>query len=539
MLVRAAAVPALPGQPAPETRASYQAKIEGDLADMTRYGVRPSGYAFEGWALLDMAYVRELIRRLRALGVRSVVYHRAYVSDDALSTQVPGDYQDTFSSGVRGHPPGGAALRVRLERRRPATLLDFKRRATLRWWRARLELLLDAGADGFMQDFGEQVQDGMRFADGSTGKTMHNRYPVIFHRASRRIADAWARRHPERGVPWFFTRSGYSGRPGSAAYEMGNFPGDETADWSAGSGLRSLGPDMLNRAVGRRLRLHHRHRRLRGPAHRSAERGAVHALVRVVGADAVLPGAQLVAQRHAHAVGLRARGARPLEGARRLHQRALPLIRRLWRSGRRTGLPPTRPLWLAAPEAPGAHREAQEWMLGPNVLVAPVVIEGARRRRGQLPARLLDRPGRRASGSAARRGCAWRPRSARSPTSSAAASARSDPVTITGMSSEDPFGGLFGDPDELRRRMAEFAEQMQGAQKVAWADNAIKLAVDMTVAGIARLNLQGNAEQQAQRPPAGDARGVPRGRDPRARGARGLRHLALRTRPSPDQARPP
>ena len=67
-----------------------------------------------------------------------------------------------------------------------------------------------------------------------------------------------------------------------------------------------------------------------------------------------------------------------------------------------------------------------------------------------------------------------------------------------GMSSEDPFGGLFGDPDELRRRMAEMAEQMQGAQKVAWADNAIRLAVEMTVAGIPRMNLQGNAEQQAQ-----------------------------------------
>jgi len=51
------------------------------------------------------------------------------------------------------------------------------------------------------------------------------------------------------------------------------------------------------------------------------------------------------------------------------------------------------------------------------------------------------------------------------------------------MSSEDPFGGLFGDPDEMRKRMTEFAEQMQGAQKVAWADNAIKLAVEMTVPG--------------------------------------------------------
>jgi Ethanolamine utilization protein EutJ (predicted chaperonin) len=64
------------------------------------------------------------------------------------------------------------------------------------------------------------------------------------------------------------------------------------------------------------------------------------------------------------------------------------------------------------------------------------------------------------------------------------------------MSSEDPFS-MFGDPEELRRRMAEFAEQMQGAQRVAWADNAIKLAVDMTVAAINRLNLQGNPEEQA------------------------------------------
>src|SRR3954449_7453505 len=60
------------------------------------------------------------------------------------------------------------------------------------------------------------------------------------------------------------------------------------------------------------------------------------------------------------------------------------------------------------------------------------------------------------------------------------------------------FGRLFGDPDELQRRMAEFAEQMQGQQKLAWADNAIKLAVEMTVAAINRVNVQGTAEQQAQ-----------------------------------------
>jgi Ethanolamine utilization protein EutJ (predicted chaperonin) len=62
---------------------------------------------------------------------------------------------------------------------------------------------------------------------------------------------------------------------------------------------------------------------------------------------------------------------------------------------------------------------------------------------------------------------------------------------------ENPFGGLFGDPEDMQRRLSEFAEQMQGAQRVAWADNAIKLAVDMTVAAIARLDLSGSPNEQA------------------------------------------
>jgi hypothetical protein len=60
------------------------------------------------------------------------------------------------------------------------------------------------------------------------------------------------------------------------------------------------------------------------------------------------------------------------------------------------------------------------------------------------------------------------------------------------------FGDLFGDPDDLQRRLGEFAEQMQGAQRLAWADNAIKLAVDLTVAAMNRANIQGTTEQQAE-----------------------------------------
>jgi hypothetical protein len=56
---------------------------------------------------------------------------------------------------------------------------------------------------------------------------------------------------------------------------------------------------------------------------------------------------------------------------------------------------------------------------------------------------------------------------------------------------------LFGDPDELQRQMAEFAEQMQSGQRVAWADNAISLAVDMTVAAIEQIDIEGSSDQQA------------------------------------------
>jgi peptide deformylase len=61
----------------------------------------------------------------------------------------------------------------------------------------------------------------------------------------------------------------------------------------------------------------------------------------------------------------------------------------------------------------------------------------------------------------------------------------------------NPFGFPF-DPDELQRAMAGMAEQAQKSQSVAWADNAINLAVQMTVAAINRLELTGSPEEQAQ-----------------------------------------
>jgi alpha-glucosidase (family GH31 glycosyl hydrolase) len=61
------------------------------------------------------------------------------------------------------------------------------------------------------------------------------------------------------------------------------------------------------------------------------------------------------------------------------------LIRSLWRTADRTGMPITRPLWLAYPHDRTAWRQDQEWLLGPNVLVATVITQSATSRRVYFP----------------------------------------------------------------------------------------------------------------------------------------------------------
>ena len=59
------------------------------------------------------------------------------------------------------------------------------------------------------------------------------------------------------------------------------------------------------------------------------------------------------------------------------------------------------------------------------------------------------------------------------------------------------FGAFFNDSD-FQRQMAEAMDSLQGQQRLAWADSAIQLAVNMTVAAINRVNVQGTTAEQAE-----------------------------------------
>jgi alpha-glucosidase len=370
-----------------ESRSDYEAELNSDIANIDRYHLPLTAYRIEGWGLpgsgndglmlptsTSFAVQSRIIAELQARGIHPLVYLRPFIT--------PGSAPDREGLTIR--QANGQTYYTTTTTGTKIALLDFTNPAAVRFWQQELDKAFDLGADGFMQDFGEEILDDMHFHGGETGATMHNRYPVLYAQATRAAITAYEQSHPGRRL-WFFTRSGYSGTPGSAAFEGGNFPGDETTDWSQASGLASLAPDMLNRAIGgaygygtdiggyydyttppttKELFL------------RWAEWAALSPVFRLHGAG--LTGTHTPWSYDQQTV-------ETYNALSLLHERAAPLILALWREAEQTGIPPTRPLWLQFPGDAQAAAQEQEWMLGDDVLVAPVVTKGATSRQVYFP----------------------------------------------------------------------------------------------------------------------------------------------------------
>jgi alpha-glucosidase (family GH31 glycosyl hydrolase) len=371
-----------PSDPAPQ----YEQEVRQDLRDIDRHRPPLDAYRIEGWQFLPRPVLASIIRALRRRGIRPMVYFRAFVGQDEIGTDDPAAFDEALRRGYVATRADGSPYVFQSNFAREGAVIDFTKPRAVRWWQRRVRVALELGAEGFMQDFGEQVFSDMRFADGSTGASMHNRLPILFHRATRAAVTAFERAHPGRRT-FFYTRAGYTGTPGSAAYEGGNFPGDETTDWSHSAGLASLTSDMLNRAIGGAYGFTtdiggfwdvgpYESPASRELFERWAQWAALSPFFRVHGS--VLAGVHTPWSYGPATV-------RRYNALARLHLRAVPLILDLWREARRTGIPPTRPLWLAYPNDGRAARQDQEWLLGPDVLVAPVVVRGARSRRVYFP----------------------------------------------------------------------------------------------------------------------------------------------------------
>lgn len=370
--------------------ADQRRKIEADIKKIKELKLKLNGYIYESWDTVGDDFARRTNRELRSMGIRPIGYVRAYINDDGNF-----DPEGTFEEGLRrdhctetaaGTPYVSVAVG-------PACLLDFTKPWVVDWWKQRkIRRQLDLGFQGFMQDFGEQALGDMRFHNGETGLTMHNKFPSVFHGTTRRIVDQWEREHPDRGEVWMYVRSGFSGRPGTAAIEHANFPGDMTADWTQSSGLPAATRDMLNRAAagapGYTVDI--------GGYFDTTSQLTKELLVRYMQWAALSPFFRL----HNSCCSRGTRMPWDFDGETLavwramsdLHLRARPLTRDLWREFLRTGIPVTRPLWLAYPDDREAAKQDQQWLLGPDVLVAPVVHERAHARSVYFPRGCWEHP---------------------------------------------------------------------------------------------------------------------------------------------------
>jgi sulfoquinovosidase len=369
----------------PENASAVAAEVHRDIANIDRHHIKLNGYRIEGWALLSRPVLASLFAELRARHIHPLVYFRSFVAQptggldvaSAFNYAIAHHYVATGASGLPATFPspyqGGTAA-----------LIDFSNHAAVRWWQARINAALDAGADGFMQDFGDETASDWHFHDGETGATMHNRYPILYDRATRQGIDAYERRHPRRQI-FFFTRSGYSGAPGSYAYDNANFLGDNTTSWDHGSGLASVLPDMLNRGVGG---AYGSTTDIGGYEDLTTGKTTKALLLRWAELAALTPfyrlhnsgnaGTQMPWSFDPQTVAIYKRYAA-------LHIAAEPLIMQLWRHADATGTPIMRPLWLDYAGDPTAAAQDEEWLLGPDVLVAPVVKQGATSRSVYFP----------------------------------------------------------------------------------------------------------------------------------------------------------
>ena len=84
---------------------------------------------------------------------------------DPIGTELPGEYETAVQEGYVATDAEGNPYIFSDNFAASAAVIDFTNPAAVAWWSSG-STGLELGAEGFMLDFGEQVQPDMHFADG-------------------------------------------------------------------------------------------------------------------------------------------------------------------------------------------------------------------------------------------------------------------------------------------------------------------------------------------------------------------------------------
>lgn len=335
-------------------------------------------------ARTDMFHAAGLARLVYFNGALCRSYAKVY--DKAAAAGVlqkgPDGQPFLYPAFVGGSGPAGFT-------QEPLAQFDFKHPRTEGFYGALVREAIDAGADGWMEDFGESTPvEGVTLADGSSGSAAHNRYPTDYHCTVARIAG-------EAGRPIVrFLRSGWTGTAKCAEVVWG---GDPTTVWgfdglsSAVSQVLSIGLSGVSR-WGTDIGGYNSF-----GSGQSAKPGATEdetltpeLLTRWIEFGALVPVMRTKRSGIALPSYVRPQVFDPAilptwKKLTALHQQLNPYLRAADDEHRRSGLPIARHLVLAHPESARAQEADDQWLLGNDLLAAPVTAPGSKERKLWLP----------------------------------------------------------------------------------------------------------------------------------------------------------
>ncbi len=172
-----------------------------------------SSVILEGWRAYDASRYGELaslVAELHALGKKVLVYDACGRLRPPHDRGVPPEHLVRTADGATCIEESAAYNPEDAPDRRSSTFLDLTSPEAIRWWTESVwgRLVDEIGVDGAKIDFCEQFPewDSLRFADGRPAGGMHHLYPVLYNVMMFRL---FTKLRPEGGM--CFSRGGSTG----------------------------------------------------------------------------------------------------------------------------------------------------------------------------------------------------------------------------------------------------------------------------------------------------------------------------------------
>lgn len=260
----------------------------------------------------------------------------------------------------------------------PTAMVDFTNPEAYEWYKGLIkENMIGLGMGGWMADFGEYLPIDAVLYSGEDPAIIHNQWPAIWAKMNQEAVAECGK----EGQVFFFTRAGHTG---TIAHSHMMWTGDQHVDWSIDDGLPAVIPATLSLAmsgygiahsdVGGYTTIMHM-RRSKELLLRWEEMNVFSPLFRTHEGNQPVNNVQfdddeeLLAQ---------------LAKCGRMHVALKDYLKGLVAEEISDGTPVMRPLFYHYDEAE-AYTEKTEYLLGRDLLVAPVYEEGAKSRTIYLP----------------------------------------------------------------------------------------------------------------------------------------------------------